>query len=206
MDTRVIFAEGIRSLVATPLTTENKIVGILFVDDYKPRIFSKRDISILELLSTQATIAIKKAKIREQLQRNNQKLKQTMDYLQNVLDNSADMIITTDIENNVVEFNKGAQEILGYTQSESVEKPLRGFFANPDHCNQLLEKSNKKERYPTRKHSSPQRKTRSSISVLPFLNSKTRRGTCLELLVLVGTSPSLREPRHNSSRLENSLV
>lgn len=38
-----------------------------------------------------------------------------MDCLQNVLDNSADMIITTDIENNVVEFNKGAQEILGHT-------------------------------------------------------------------------------------------
>ena len=140
MDTRVIFAEGIRSLVATPLTTENKIVGILFVDDYKPRTFTKRDISILELLATQATIAIKKAKIREQLQQNNQKLKQTMDYLQNVLDNSADMIITTDVENNVVEFNKGAQEILGYTQSESVGKPLCGFFANPEHCNQLLEK------------------------------------------------------------------
>jgi len=140
MDTRVIFAEGIRSLVATPLTTENKIVGILYVDDYKPRTFTKRDISILELLATQATIAIKKAKTREQLQRNNQKLKQTMDYLQNVLDNSADMIITTDIENNVVEFNKGAQEILGYTQSGSVGKPLCGFFANPDHCNQLLEK------------------------------------------------------------------
>ncbi len=140
MDTRVIFAEGIRSLVATPLTTENKIVGILYVDDYKPRIFTKRDISILELLATQATIAIKKAKIREQLQQNNQKLKQTMDYLQNVLDNSADMIITTDIENNVVEFNKGAQEILGYTQNESVGKPLCGFFANPVHCNQLLEK------------------------------------------------------------------
>ena len=140
IDTRVISAEGIRSLVATPLTTGDKIVGILYVDDYKPRIFTKRDISILELLATQATIAIKKAKIREQLQRNNQKLKQTMDYLQNVLDNSADMIITTDIENNVVEFNKGAQEILGYTQSESVGKPLCGFFANPDHCNQLLEK------------------------------------------------------------------
>lgn len=63
-----------------------------------------------------------------------------MDCLQNVLDNSADMIITTDIENNVVEFNKGSQEILGHTQSESVGKPLCGFFANPDHCNQLLDK------------------------------------------------------------------
>src|SRR3990167_436090 len=140
MDTRVILAEGIRSLVATPLTAENKIVGILYVDDYKPRTFSKRDISILELLATQATIAIKKAKTRQQLELKNQELKRTMDYLQNVLNNSADIIITTDTENNVVEFNKGAEEILGYTQQETVGKPLSGFFASPYHCNLLLER------------------------------------------------------------------
>lgn len=140
IDTRIILAEGIRSLVATPLTTENKIVGILYVDDFKPRSFTKRDISILELLATQATIAIEKAKIQEQLELKNRKLKRTMDYLQNILDNSADMIITTDTENNVVEFNKGAEEILGYTQEETAEKPLSEFFVNPNHCNLLLEK------------------------------------------------------------------
>jgi PAS domain S-box-containing protein len=140
IDTRIILAEGIRSLVATPLTTENKIVGILYVDDFKPRSFTKRDISILELLATQATIAIEKAKIQEQLELKNQKLKRTMDYLQNILDNSADMIITTDTENNVVEFNKGAEEILGYTQEETAEKPLSEFFVNPNHSNLLLEK------------------------------------------------------------------
>lgn len=140
MDTRVIMAEGIRSLVATPLTTENRIVGILYVDDYKPRNFTRRDISILGLLATQATIAIEKAKIQEQLELKNQELKHTMDYLQNILDNSADMIITTDIENNVVEFNKCAEEILGYSQNEISGKPLAGLFANPDHFRMLLEK------------------------------------------------------------------
>ena len=140
IDTRVILAEGIRSLVATPLTAEDKIVGILYVDDFKPRTFTKRDISILELLATQATIAIKKAKTREQLELKNQELTRTMDYLQNVLDNSADIIITTDTENNVVEFNKGAEEILGYTQNDTAGKPLAGFFANPSHCHFLLEK------------------------------------------------------------------
>ena len=140
IDTRVILAEGIRSLVATPLTAEDKIVGILYVDDFKPRTFTKRDISILELLATQATIAIKKAKTREQLELKNQELTRTMDYLQNVLDNSADIIITTDTENNVVEFNRGAEEILGYIQNDTAGKPLAGFFANPSHCHFLLEK------------------------------------------------------------------
>ncbi|MFN3532352.1 MAG: ATP-binding protein [Candidatus Brocadia sp.] len=140
MDTRVIMAEGIRSLVATPLTTENRIVGILYVDDYKPRNFTKRDISILGLLATQATIAIEKAKMQEQLELKNRELKHTMDYLQNILDNSADMIITSDIENNVVEFNKCAEEILGYSQNEIVGKSLAGLFANPDHFKILLAK------------------------------------------------------------------
>ena len=110
------------------------------MDDFKPRSFTQRDISILELLATQASIAIKKAKTREQLELKNQALKRTMDYLQNILDNSADMIITTDIKNNVVEFNKGAEDILGYKQSETVGRPLSEFLANPDHSNSLLEK------------------------------------------------------------------
>ncbi len=142
IDTRVIMAEGIRSLVATPLFTEDKIVGILYVDDYKPRSYTQRDISILELLATQASIAIKKAKTRQQLELKNKELKMMMDYLQNILDNSADMIITTDTENNVVEFNKGAEDILGYSQRETVGKPLCEFFVNPEHCAFLLEKVN----------------------------------------------------------------
>ncbi|NUO08395.1 MAG: GAF domain-containing protein [Candidatus Brocadia sp.] len=140
MDTRVILAEGIRSLVATPLSTEDKIVGILYVDDYKPRSFTQRDISILELLATQASIAIKKAKTREQLELKNNELRRTTDYLHNILDNSADVIITTDTENNVVEFNRGAEEILGYAQNETVGKPLSQYFTNPGHCAFLLEK------------------------------------------------------------------
>ncbi|TVM02965.1 MAG: hypothetical protein CV087_07630 [Candidatus Brocadia sp. WS118] len=140
IDTRVILAEGIRSLVATPLFTEDGIVGILYVDDYKPRSFTQRDISILELLATQASIAIKKAKTREQLKLKNKELTRTMDYLQNILDNSADVIITTDTKNNVVEFNRGAEEILGYSQGETAGKPLAQFFTNPGHCAILLEK------------------------------------------------------------------
>lgn len=50
------------------------------------------------------------------------------------------MIITTDIENNVVEFNKCAEEILGYSQNEIAGKLLAGLFTNQDQCRMLLEK------------------------------------------------------------------
>jgi len=46
--------------------------------------------------------------------------KQTRDYLANILDNSADMIITTALDGSVVEFNAAAERILGYGRAQIV--------------------------------------------------------------------------------------
>ncbi|MDO8446642.1 MAG: diguanylate cyclase [Deltaproteobacteria bacterium] len=54
----VILDEGVKSFMAVPLRAEGKIVGILYVNDFKPREFDKSQVSIVSLLSTQATFAI----------------------------------------------------------------------------------------------------------------------------------------------------
>ncbi|MEW5705192.1 MAG: sensor domain-containing diguanylate cyclase [Actinomycetota bacterium] len=61
--------EGIKSLIACPLFLDNKVVGIIYVDDYKVREFKARDISVLSLLSTYAAVAIEKAKLLEETKR-----------------------------------------------------------------------------------------------------------------------------------------
>ncbi|MCL6471605.1 MAG: sensor domain-containing diguanylate cyclase [Firmicutes bacterium] len=65
-NTAKLVNEGIRSLIACPLFLENIIVGILYVDDFKVREFSSKDISILCLFSTYAALAIEKAKLLEE--------------------------------------------------------------------------------------------------------------------------------------------
>ncbi len=60
-----IDSEGIKSLLATPLIAERKTMGILYVDDFKEREFSKKDESIIGLLATQAAAAIEKMQILE---------------------------------------------------------------------------------------------------------------------------------------------
>jgi diguanylate cyclase (GGDEF)-like protein len=60
-----IDSEGIKSLLATPLIAERKTMGILYVDDFKKREFSKKDESIIALLATQAAAAIEKLQILE---------------------------------------------------------------------------------------------------------------------------------------------
>ena len=64
-----IDTEGIKSLLATPLIAERKTMGILYVDDFKKREFSKKDESIIALLATQAAAAIEKLQILEKTRR-----------------------------------------------------------------------------------------------------------------------------------------
>ncbi len=67
LDTPVISQEGIKSLIATPLISEQEIVGVLYVDDFKPRQFTQREVSILNLLANKAALAIQKAFLLEEL-------------------------------------------------------------------------------------------------------------------------------------------
>ena len=62
---KVILKEGIKSLIAVPLRLENRVVGILYIDDFSPREFSSRELSALTLLANQATIALLKAQALE---------------------------------------------------------------------------------------------------------------------------------------------
>ncbi|MEK6742900.1 MAG: GAF domain-containing protein, partial [Nitrospirota bacterium] len=50
--------EGIKSLVCVPLIHQRETVGILYVDDFTPRRFSKADLQELEILASFASIAI----------------------------------------------------------------------------------------------------------------------------------------------------
>lgn len=54
----VLIEEGVKSFMAVPLKAGGKIIGILYVNDFKPREFTKGQVSIVSLLATQATFAI----------------------------------------------------------------------------------------------------------------------------------------------------
>ena len=51
-------------------------------------------------------------------------------YLENIIQNSHDIIFTVDNELYILKFNKGAESHLGYTQEEALGKPLSMLFTN----------------------------------------------------------------------------
>ena len=65
-------------------------------------------------------------------------LKSTREYLQNIIDHSPVLIITSNLEGNIVSFNRGAEESLGYTADEVIGKPGSVFFIDPSLREDLL--------------------------------------------------------------------
>jgi diguanylate cyclase (GGDEF)-like protein len=61
----LMLKEGIRSLVAIPLKADRKIQGILYIDDFRVRHYSKQQLSVLGLLSNMAAFAIERGKLME---------------------------------------------------------------------------------------------------------------------------------------------
>jgi PAS domain S-box-containing protein len=49
---------------------------------------------------------------------------QTKDYLESLIDNSADAIVTSDLKGNITSWNQGAERIFGFTEAEAVGKFL----------------------------------------------------------------------------------
>jgi PAS domain S-box-containing protein len=66
------------------------------------------------------------------------KLNETREYLQKIMDNSPVIIVTTDLEGNVVSFNRGAEESLGYSAAEAIGKPAAMFYQDPSKRDEFL--------------------------------------------------------------------
>ena len=67
-----------------------------------------------------------------------EELDRTRSYLQNILNNTPVLIITTDLEGDIVSFNRGAEEALGYSAEEVVGKPANGFYREPQEREALI--------------------------------------------------------------------
>jgi len=58
-------------------------------------------------------------------------LKKNQDYLNSILESSADIIITVTPSGKIQTMNSGAETVLGYSRMEVIGKPIEMFFADP---------------------------------------------------------------------------
>ena len=72
-----------------------------------------------------------------ELNRAKQALKEAKDKAESLINSSLDMIISTDINRNIVEFNQAAENTFGYTKAEVVGKPIDILYADASEATRI---------------------------------------------------------------------
>lgn len=67
-----------------------------------------------------------------------EEVRQHKEYLENILINSSDMIITTDLDRHIVTFNPAGERMLGYSPEEMRGKKVEELWINPEEREHLL--------------------------------------------------------------------
>ena len=79
-------------------------------------------------------------RVENALRASGKKLKETRDYLNNIIASSADTITVVDMKGIVRDWNKGAEGIMGYRADQVVGTSNRKFFAEPEEADRIMER------------------------------------------------------------------
>lgn len=113
--------EKIRSLVACPIVLKNEVLGILYIDDFKPRQFSERQKASLNLLAALIGTAFEKFALTKNIE--DLKLK-----ISNILEISNDAFLLTDPTGQIIFLNDPASELLGCLCQNFSDKNIKIFL------------------------------------------------------------------------------
>jgi PAS domain S-box-containing protein len=109
--------EGLISAVFVPIMSKNRVLGLMMVGSPKFHKFSNRDINLLEVFGSQLGAALENAQLYDEVSKGKT-------YIENLVENAGDVIISTDLEDRILTWNRGAEIILGYSKAEVIGQYL----------------------------------------------------------------------------------
>ncbi len=128
-------AIGKTSMICVPLKIAGRIIGTLELYDRKDAeevtSFTQEELNTLSIFASAASVAIENAQLYKTKVEKGKKISslywevtQTKDYLESIIENSADAIIISDRNGLITSWNKGAEKIYGFTEDEVLGKFL----------------------------------------------------------------------------------
>jgi len=111
--TRLIVREGMRSSLTLPLLHRGKSIGVMFFSSREPNVYRAEHSDFLRAIVGHMAVAIERSRLADAL-------REKTEYLENVLENSADGIIVLDARGRIRTWNEGARQIFGYEAAQVV--------------------------------------------------------------------------------------
>jgi len=138
----------------------------------------------LDLKTSRDQIEIYNKELQTMVEERTAELEKTKEYLENILEYSGDMIITTTLYDEIVQFNRGAENILGYNIKNMVGVRFEDLFVDKGEYRRRRERAvedGNVSSYDTRLMKKSGDIVRISLTVSRL---KDRRGTVIGLVVI----------------------
>ncbi|MBI2921361.1 MAG: PAS domain S-box protein [Planctomycetes bacterium] len=113
--TRLIFREGMLSSLSLPLIARGNPFGVLFFSSRSRNAYTPEHARLTRLVAGHISVALERSMLLEEL-------RASKEYLENILENSADAIVIVDMKDRIRSWNRGAERMFGYTSSEILGK------------------------------------------------------------------------------------
>ena len=108
-----------RSVLCLPLVKQSKLIGVLYLENnLASRVFTPSRISVLKLLASQAAISLENARLYNDLQEREARIRRLVDS--NIVG-----IVFWDVQGRINDANQAFLDIVGYTQEDLVSGRLR---------------------------------------------------------------------------------
>ncbi|TAK33863.1 MAG: PAS domain S-box protein [Chloroflexota bacterium] len=114
---------GHQAIVAVPLITRNRRVGLLLLGFQEPRGLDEDEQRFLRAAADQVAIALHNAHLHRQAQQQATEVEEARRWLHTVISSMADGVFIADADGNVVETNNTALQIMGMTDPEQALRP-----------------------------------------------------------------------------------
>jgi len=132
---RTMEREGVISSALAPIMSKKRVLGTMGVGSRRYHKFPKREISLLKAFGHQLGMAMENAQLYDEISKRKV-------YIENLVENAGEAIISTDLEDQILNWNRAAEVIFGYTKEEVVGKGLATLLP-PDRLWELEEMRNK---------------------------------------------------------------
>ena len=129
--TRTMEKEGVISLAMFPLVSKQRALGFIAVGSKTFHKFTKREIRLLMAFSSQLGAALENAQLYDEVTKSKA-------YIENLVENAADIILSTNLEDRILTWNRGAEITLGYNKEEVIGRHL-SILLPPERVHELAE-------------------------------------------------------------------
>ena len=123
--------EGIVSAAFVPIMSKNRFLGMMMVGSFKLHGFSQYEIDLLMAFGSQIGTALENARLYDEVSKGKA-------YIENLVENAADLIVSTNLDDHILTWNRGAEVLFGYRKDEVIGKHL-SILLPPDRVHELEE-------------------------------------------------------------------